>query len=199
MVLSQVDIGRAELDPSYRLLVEPGPGIAGEGPYRTSGLVAPAAEFFPSGGRLGLMVGCTVFGTGLLAIGIGSLAAVLALASSGVVYVLGLLSFGGMVAAGIGAWAAGIRELVRYRSAARRRLGVFLSRDALLVCEDERYSLVPWSSVERASHYSPSEEPTDYLLLSYRDEGRPGTLRIRVPWRKGKVLRRIRCRIKPAG
>lgn len=199
-MLSRVDIAVSDLDPSYRLLVEPSPvALVGDGPYRTSGLEAPAAEFFPSGGRLGLMVGCAALGTGLLALGGGSLAAVMALASSGVVYVLGLLSFGGMVAAGIGTWAAAVRELLRYRSATRRRLGVFLARDALFVREEQRCSVVPWSCVERASPYSPSEETTDYLLLSYRDEGGEGTLRIQVPWRKGKVLRRIRCRIPPAG
>jgi len=204
---SQIDVGVGELEPGYRALVESietetetetgtESGSPGHGPYRTAPVEPLAVEYYPSGGRLGAFVGCLALGTVMFVIGGGSLAFVLALARQAIVVILALLAFGGMVATGIGLWTVGVREVLRTREAARKRLGVFLARDALFVCEEKRCSVLPWSCVEHASGLSSAHEQTDYVVVAYRDEdgARPKTLRIRVPWRKGKLLRRIRRR-----
>jgi hypothetical protein len=201
---SQVDIAVGELEPGYRALVEPSETWnQGDGPYRTLAIEPVAAEYFPGGGRLGVFTGCVALGTVMLAIGGGALAFVLALASNAIVVMLGFLAFGGMVAAGIGLWAFAVREVQRTRSAARRRQGVFLVPDGLFISEEQRCSLLPWSCVEDATAFSATDESTDYVLVAYREEGGEGqeerTLRVRVPWRKGKLLRRIRRRLSVSG
>jgi hypothetical protein len=194
---SRIDIAVGELEPGYRALVESiETGGPDQGPYRTQPVESLAVEYYPAGGRLGVTVGCLALGTVMFLIGGGSLAFVLALARQAIVLILALLAFGGVVATGIGLWTVAVREVLRTREAARRRLGVFLGRDALFVCEEKRCSLVPWSCVEQATGFSSAHEATDYVVVAYREEedARPRTLRIRVPWRKGKLLRRMRRR-----